>query len=97
MKLDYDIKPSKNVIKYLKKIKDRKLKEKFVSIIYDEIAKDPFIGEQKTGDLKGFWTMGFTHNKTTYRVAYMIIEETVIPILLVGTHENFYEELKRKW
>ncbi|WP_317913404.1 type II toxin-antitoxin system RelE/ParE family toxin [Carnobacterium maltaromaticum] len=79
-------------MKYLKKIKDRKLKEKFVSIIYDEIANDPFTGEQKTGDLKGFWTMGFT----TYRVAYMIIEDAVIPILLVGTHENFYEELKRK-
>lgn len=61
MKLNYDIKTSKNVIKCLKKINDRKLKEKLVSIIYDKIANAPITGEQKTGDLKGFWTMGFTH------------------------------------
>lgn len=97
MKLGYEIKPSKNVIKYLKKIKDRQLKEKFISIIYDEIANDPYTGEQKTGDLKGLWTMGFTYNKTTYRVAYMIKDDVVIPVILVGTHENFYEELKRKF
>jgi len=30
--------PSKHVIKYLKKIKEKQLKKKFIAFIYDEIA-----------------------------------------------------------
>jgi len=30
--------PSKHVIKYLKKIKEKQLKKKFIALIYDEIA-----------------------------------------------------------
>ncbi|HAQ3431152.1 TPA: type II toxin-antitoxin system RelE/ParE family toxin, partial [Enterococcus faecium] len=32
---------------------------------------------------------------TTYRVAYEIIENKIIPVLLCGTHEKFYEQLKK--
>ncbi|EMF0102865.1 type II toxin-antitoxin system RelE/ParE family toxin, partial [Enterococcus hirae] len=27
--------------------------------MYDEIAVDPYKGEQKTGDLSGIWSNGF--------------------------------------
>ena len=91
----YEIIPSKHVIKYLKKIKEKPLKEKFLTIIYDEIAVNPHSGEQKTGDLSGIWAMGFKYAGTTYRVAYEIKDNTVIPVLLCGTHENFYEQLKK--
>lgn len=33
--------------------------------------------------------------RTKYRVAYGIKDDSVIPILLCGTHENFYEQLKK--
>ena len=94
-KLAYEIVPSKHVIKYLKKLKEKPLKEKFLNLIYDEIAIDPYKGEQKTGDLSGIWSSGFKYAGTTYRVAYEIIENKVIPVLLCGTHENFYEQLKK--
>ncbi|EGP5554473.1 type II toxin-antitoxin system RelE/ParE family toxin, partial [Enterococcus faecium] len=42
----YEIVPSKHVIKYLKKLKEKTLKEKFLNLIYDEIAIDPYKGEQ---------------------------------------------------
>ncbi|HGF7792944.1 TPA: type II toxin-antitoxin system RelE/ParE family toxin, partial [Enterococcus faecium] len=51
--------------------------------------------EQKTGGLSGIWSSGFKYAGTTYRVAYEIIENKVIPVLLCGTHENFYEQLKK--
>ena len=51
----YEILPSKHVIKYLKKLKEKTLKEQFLTIIYDEIAVRPHSGEQKTGDLSGIW------------------------------------------
>lgn len=43
----YEILPSKHVIKYLKKLKEKTLKEQFLTIIYDEIAVRPHSGEQK--------------------------------------------------
>lgn len=76
----YEIIPSKHVIKYLKKIKEKSLKEKFLTIIYDEIAVNPYSGEQKKGDLSGIWAMGFKYAGTTYRVAYEIKDNTVIPV-----------------
>ncbi|EPI05661.1 addiction module toxin, RelE/StbE family [Enterococcus faecalis 13-SD-W-01] len=91
----YEIVPSKHVIKYLKKLKEKPLKEKFLNIIYDEIAIDPYTGVQKIGDLSGIWSKGFNHAGTTYRIAYEIEENKIIPILLCGTHENFYGQLKR--
>ncbi|MCJ2456188.1 type II toxin-antitoxin system RelE/ParE family toxin [Enterococcus faecium] len=66
----YEILPSKHVIKYLKKLKEKTLKEQFLTIIYDEIAVRPHSGEQKTGDLSGIWAIGFKYAGTTYRVAY---------------------------
>ncbi|HAQ5488114.1 TPA: type II toxin-antitoxin system RelE/ParE family toxin [Enterococcus faecium] len=68
----YEILPSKHVIKYLKKLKEKTLKEQFLTIIYDEIAVRPHSGEQKTGDLSGIWAIGFKYAGTTYRVAYEI-------------------------
>ena len=38
--------------KYLTKLNDKRLKAKFQKAV-DDILQDPFIGEEKTGDLKG--------------------------------------------
>lgn len=86
----YKILPSKHVVKYLKK-----LKEKFLFIIYDEVAVNHHEGEQKTGYLAGIWAVGFKYAGTTDRIAYEIKDDTVIPVLLCGTHENFYTQLKK--
>lgn len=90
----YEIIPSKHVIKYLKKLKEKPLKEKFLTTIYEDIAVNPHAGDQKSGDLAGIWSTGFKYAGTTYRIAYEIKDDTVIPILLCGTHENFYTQLK---
>lgn len=91
----YNIKPSKHVVRYLKKIKEKNLKEQFLTVIYDDIAVNPHSGEQKTGDLAGVWAKEFKYARTTYKIAYEIKDDNVIPILLCGTHENFYAQLKK--
>lgn len=49
----------------------------------------------KTGDLTGIRTIEFKYAKTSYRVAYKILEdETVVIVLLAGSHEGFYQKLK---
>ena len=81
---------------YLKKLKEKPLKEKFQAIV-DQILRDPYHGEPKTGDLSGVYCCDVFHNKTNYELAYTIIEEDdeTVVVVLAGTRENFYEELKR--
>ncbi|EJC3746264.1 type II toxin-antitoxin system RelE/ParE family toxin [Enterococcus faecium] len=57
---------------------------------------DPYEGEQKIGDLSDICSNGFKYAGTVYRVVYEIQENKGIPVLLHGTHNNFYEQLKKK-
>jgi len=82
--------------RYLKKIKEKPLMAAFQKAV-DEILKDPHIGNPKTGDLFGVYSYDIYYSKTNYELAYTIIEdnnETVV-VILAGTRENFYTELKR--
>ncbi len=88
---------STSAAKYLKKIKDKKLKSLFKEKI-DMVLLNPFAGEAKTGDLAGVYCMDIRYDKTEFRIAYTITGESTgitIFILMAGTHENFYETLKR--
>lgn len=82
--------------RFLKKLKEKNLKSLFQKTI-DEILIDPYIGEAKSGDLSGIYCCDIYYNKTNYELAYTLIEtptETIV-IVLAGSRENFYEELKR--
>jgi mRNA-degrading endonuclease RelE of RelBE toxin-antitoxin system len=82
--------------RYIKKIREKALKELFRKAI-DDILDDPSIGAVKTGDLKGIQSLDIYYNKTNYELAYRVVktEETVVVILLAGTRENFYQQLKK--
>ncbi len=63
-----------------------------------EIVTNPNIGEQKRGDLSDIWVHKFKAGTNLYLLAYQSDKESRILIAL-GTHENFYRDLKRykKW
>ena len=73
--------------KFLKKLKDKKLKSLYKEAI-EMICEDYSIGEEKTGDLAGMY--GY---ELTYRVRQL--DDLIIIVIMAGTRENFYEELKR--
>ncbi len=82
--------------RFLKKLKEKPLRDIFQKTV-DEILIDPYIGEAKSGDLSGIYCCDIYYNKTNYELAYTLVEtptETIV-IVLAGTRENFYEELKR--
>ncbi len=82
--------------RYFKKLKEKALKEVFKGALL-RIAEDPYCGSPKLGDLSGFYGYDLRYRKTSYEIAYAIREnngEKVI-VVLAGTRENFYEELKR--
>lgn len=82
--------------RYLKKLKEKPLKDMFKAII-DQLLLDPYLGDPKTGDLSGVYCCDIFYNKTNYELAYTVIEENgeTVVVILAGTRENFYEELKR--
>jgi len=92
----YDVKYSKPAERYFKKIKDKRLLKAFKAAI-DELKKDPYIGTQKLGDLRGVYGFDVKHNGVNYELAYRIYEGNgqLVVVILAGTRENFYEELKR--
>lgn len=87
--------------KFLKKLKDKHLKALYQEAI-DRILEDHTVGEAKTGDLAGIFGYDIYYNKTNYdktnyELAYTVeyVEEKVIVVIMAGTRENFYDELKR--
>ena len=82
--------------KFIKKLKDRKLKSLYKKAI-DEMCEDYTIGQEKTGDLSGIYGYDIYYNKVNYELAYMIerVDEEIIVVIMAGTRENFYEQLKR--
>ena len=82
--------------KFLKKMKDTKLKGLYQEAI-DRIREDHTVGEAKSGDLFGVYGYAIFYNKTNYelecRVEY--VEDKIIVVIMAGTRENFYDELKR--
>ncbi len=60
------------------------------------IMEDPAIGIMKVGDLAGIQVFKYKHNTQENLLAYRFVEEEVLLTLIaLGTHENFYRELKR--
>ena len=82
--------------KFLKKLKDKKLKTLYREAI-DKIRENHTIGEAKSGDLSGVYGYDIFYNKTNYELAYTVeyVENKVVVVIMAGTRENFYEELKR--
>lgn len=82
--------------KFLKKLKDKKLKSLYQEAI-DKIREDHTVGELKNGDMSGIYSYDIFYNKTNYELAYRVeyIEDKIIVVIVAGTRENFYDELKR--
>ena len=69
----------------------------------DAILQNPMIAEEKTGDLKGIRSYDIYYNRINYELAYSLEyvqregsdEVDVVVVIMAGTRENFYNELKR--
>lgn len=76
--------------------KDKLIVDKAVKAI----ALDPSLGEEKKGDLAGILVHKFKINKQEVLLAYQLHPDKFAPIsvllLNLGSHENFYAELKRQ-
>jgi mRNA-degrading endonuclease RelE of RelBE toxin-antitoxin system len=60
----------------------------------EEIRNNPEIGELKRGDLTGLYVYKFKINKQQKLLAYTYDSNNIV-LLIIGTHENFYRDIKR--
>jgi mRNA-degrading endonuclease RelE of RelBE toxin-antitoxin system len=59
------------------------------------IAESPVLGEAKVGDLAGVRVFKFRLSNQLCLLAYSQVDEETIKLLALGSHENFYRDLKR--
>ena len=89
---------------YVKKA--RKPLQLVIEDAVEEVCTNPDIGEAKLGDLAGIRVYKFKFQRQGYLMAYrppivepgrqgVEVEFLVIDFYQVGSHENFYDELKR--
>ncbi len=92
----YELRFTKAAAKYFKKIREKGLKTAYRNAL-NKISVNPYAGELKIGDLAGIYGYDVYNNRTNYEIAYRIYEEEdkVVVVILAGTRENFYKELKR--
>jgi mRNA-degrading endonuclease RelE of RelBE toxin-antitoxin system len=59
------------------------------------IVGQPEAGETKVGDLAGVQVYKFRMGNLLCLLAYRVLDENTLKLLMVGPHENFYRDLKR--
>lgn len=81
----------KRAVKRLHKQQKRELDEAVRAV-----ATDPAIGESKVGDLAGVRVHKVKMNRQLILLAYEFLEaDDSVKLLALGSHENFYRDLKR--
>lgn len=72
--------------------------------VVEDVCSNPFIGETKTGDLRGIRIHKFRYQRQQFLIAYRLSEAASsdrqprwqwIDFYQIGPHENFYSNLKQ--
>ena len=79
---------SKTVKKLSKKDK-QKIDKQIMKII-----SNPNVGHRQKGDLKNVFVHKFKLNTLQYLLAYRI-SDNVLELIMLGSHENYYRDLKK--
>lgn len=70
--------------------------KKDVDKAVQDIIQNPYIGEQKVGDLAGVYVYKFKMVKQLTLLAYTYENTTItLTLITLGSHENFYRDLKK--
>jgi mRNA interferase RelE/StbE len=59
------------------------------------VAADAGISEEKVGDLAGIRVYKFRMINQLCLLSYRVLDANSVKLLTVGSHENFYRDLKR--
>ena len=57
------------------------------------IARNPGIGQEKSGELRGVFVHKFKIHATQYLLSYRITHSDALELIMIGPHENYYRDL----
>lgn len=77
----------------VKKLKPQEKKSLDDAVL--DIIQNPSIGQQKVGDLSDIFVHKFKINKQLILLAYTVTPNEIC-LIAMGSHENFYRDLKKK-
>ena len=81
--------------KAVKKLKPNQKKE--LDAVVKELMETPGLGEQKRGDLAFLRVYKFKMNKQLTLLGYSFDDGTLtLELMALGSHENFYRDIKRR-
>ena len=58
-----------------------------------KIAKNPRIGQEKRGELRGVFVHKFKIHATQYLLSYRMVNSDTLELIMIGPHENYYRDL----
>lgn len=92
--MTYGLKQTRRFARAYKKLHDNVVAD--VDRAAEVVAADPTVGERKKGDLAALLVYKFRSQNQLYLLGYTV-DDTVRLVYLeaVGSHENFYRDLKR--
>ncbi len=77
----------------VKKLKPQEKKSLDDAVL--DIIQNPNMGQQKVGDLSDVFVYKFKINKQLILLAYTVTPSEIC-LIAMGSHENFYRDLKKK-
>ena len=93
--MNYQLEQTRRFARAYKKLHDCVAAD--VDAAAEVVAKDPFVGECKKGDLADLYVYKFRSQNQLYLLGYTLDEGVRLVYLeAVGPHENFYRDLKRQ-
>ena len=64
---------------------------------FPELSSNPFVGKPLVGIFKGYYSKAFSFVGTQYRLVYEINKKQItVIIVMIGSRENLYKNLKRR-
>ena len=71
----------------------RKQEKRILDQQVKSIVKNPSVGQEKRGELRGIFVHKFKIHATQYLLSYRMAGADTLELIMVGPHENYYRDL----
>jgi len=58
-----------------------------------KILREPSVGQEKRGELRGIFVHKFKIHATQYLLSYRMANADTLELIMIGPHENYYRDL----
>ena len=71
----------------------RKQEKRILDQQVKSIVKNPSVGQEKRGELRGIFVHKFKIHSTQYLLSYRMTGADTLELIMIGPHENYYRDL----